>query len=157
MTSKAGGWTRVDYAADLTHQQQFTGGDGSRWLLSNFTLNLTDTQINAIRAVSTEGRQTYVGSCQGVIHYLYSATSFGSAFGFRFHNNDETLFGKQHYKNTLITVTNDDCKSNDSTLRSTTFEIEDIRVPIINVHSQDNGDTNEKFGSELTNNPVWFR
>ena len=157
MTSKAGGWTRVEYAADLPHINRWTSGDANRWLPSNFTFNLTDTQINAIRAVSTEGRQTYIGSCQGVIHYLYQNRNFDSAFGFRFHNSDETAFNKQHYKDTNITVTDDGCVENDGTLRSTTFEIEDIRVPIINIKSRDNGNNSEKFGSLLTNNPVWFR
>lgn len=157
MTSDGGGWTRVAYASDLSHQQHFSGGDARSWLPSNFSLVLTSTQINDIRSVSTEGKQTYIGSCQGVIHYLYDITNFKSAFGFRFFNGDETVLGKQHYKFTNITVVNDGCKPNDGTLRSTTFEIYDIRVPIINVSSSDNGDSNEKFGSVLTSNPAWFR
>jgi hypothetical protein len=37
------------------------------------------------------------------------------------------------------------------------WKVYDIRVPIINVYSQDNGDNSESFGSELTKNPAWLR
>jgi len=156
MTTDGGGWTRLDYTADLPHQAQFGGGDSNRWLTSNFTLTLTDTQINDIRAVSTEGKQHYHGTCQGVIHYRYQTANYGYAFGFRFHNGDETVFGQQTYPNTNITVSNDDCLVNDNTLRSTDFDIVDIRVPVINVHSRDNS-SSEEFGSPLTSYPAWLR
>ena len=158
MTTDGGGWTRLDYASDLPHQVQFSGGDSDRWLTSNFGLTLTDTQINNIRAVSTEGKQRYHGTCQGVIHYYYSSgNSYNYAFGFRFHNGDETTFDQQSYPSTNITVLNDGCKVNNSTLTSTDFDVLDIRVPIINVHSRDNGNNGEKFGSPLTNYPAWLR
>ncbi len=158
MTTDGGGWTRLTYAADLPHQVQFSGGDSDRWFPNNFTLTLTDTQINNIRAVSTEGKQRYHGTCQGVIHYYYSSgNSYNYAFGFRFHNGDETAFDQQSYPNTNITVLIDGCKVNNSTLTSTDFDILDIRVPVINVHSRDNGNSSEKFGSPLTNYPAWLR
>jgi len=157
MTTDGGGWTRLDYAADLPHQAQFGGGDSNRWLTNNFTLTLTDTQINDIRAVSTEGKQRYHGSCEGVIHYYYSTgNSYGYAFGFRFHNGDETVFNQQNYLGTTITIPTDDCQVNDNTIRSTDFDIVDIRVPVINVHSRDNS-SSEEFGSPLTNYPAWLR
>ena len=157
MTTDGGGWTRLEYAADLPHQAQFGGGDSNRWLTSNFTLTLTDTQINDIRAVSTEGKQRYHGSCEGVIHYYYSTgNSYGYAFGFRFHNGDETVFNQQNYPGTTITIPTDDCQVNDNTIRSTDFDIVDIRVPVINVHSRDNSST-EEFGSPLTSYPAWLR
>jgi len=53
-------------------------------------------------------------------------------------------------------VTNDGCSSNGS-LSSTDFDINDIGVPIINIHSRDNGNNNEMFGSPLTSNPAWLR
>jgi len=152
-----GGWTRVDYAANLTHQAQFAGGDSNKWLTSNFTLTLSDTQINDIRAASTEGKQRYHGTCQGVIHHYYSGgNSYGYAFGFRYHQGHETAHNQQTYPSTNITVTNDNCAVNDNTLRSTDFDIIDIRVPVINVHSRDNSQT-EEFGSPLTNYPAWLR
>jgi len=151
-----GGWTRIEYSADLPHQAQFSGGDADRWLTSNFTLTLTDTQINDIRSVSTEGKQTYHGSCEGVIHYLYQTSNYGYAFGFRFHNGDETTFDQQTYPGTTITVPYDDCRLNDTTVRYTEFAIQDIRVPVINVHSRDNSST-EEFGTPLTSYPAWLR
>jgi hypothetical protein len=159
MTTDGGGWTRIDYASDLTHQKQFdTDSDGDRWLDDNFVLTLTDIQIDNIRALSTEGKQHYHGTCEGVIHYYYnSGDNYNNAFGFRYHHGDETEYDQQTYPSTDITVSNDDCARNDSTLRSTDFDIVDIRVPIINVHSRDNGNSNEKFGSPLTNNPAWLR
>ena len=69
---------------------------------------------------------------------------------------EETNFGEEIY-NTDIKVLQDDCKYNDNVNRQTIFEINDLRVPIINVKSLDNGDSNEKFGSLLTQNPAWLR
>ena len=156
MTTDGGGWTRIDYVADLTHQAQFTGSDANRWLTSNFTLVLTDTQINDIRSVSTEGKQKYVGSCQGVIHYLYQTSNYAYAFGFRFHDGHETAFNQQTYPSSNITVPVDGCKVNNNTLSSTEFDILDVRLPVLNVHSRDNSST-EQFGSPLTANPAWLR
>jgi len=156
MTTDGGGWTRLGYAADLTHEAQFAGGDSNKWLTTNFVLTLTDTQINDIRAVSTEGKQRYHGTCQGVIHHLYQTTNYAYAFGFRFHTGDVTVHNQQTYPSTNIIVSNDGCKTNDNTLRSTDFDIVDIRVPVINVHSRDNS-SSEEFGSPLTSNPAWLR
>jgi len=150
MVTEGGGWTKVAYASDLPHQNRWTSGDGKRWLPSNFTFVFSGVQIDDIRSVSTEARQRYEGSCQGVIHY-------NSAFGFRFHHGDETVTATQNYSPTDIIVTSDGCKANDGTMRSTIFEIRDMRLPIINVRSSDSGNAGEKFGSPLTNNPVWFR
>ena len=158
MSTDGGGWTRLEYAADLPHTNRWTSGDADRWLPNNFTLTLTDTQINDIRAVSTEGKQRYHGSCQGVIHYYYAqGSSYNYAFGFRFHNGDETVFDQQNYPSTTITVPNDGCQANNNTLTSTDFDIVDIRVPVINVHSRDNGNSSEQFGSPLTSYPAWLR
>jgi len=154
-----GGWTRLDYAADLQNTNHFGNvSDGNRWLPNNFILNLTDTQIHDIRLASTEGKQRYHGTCRGVIHHYYSGgNSYRYAFGFRYHQGHETAHNQQTYPNTNIQVSNDGCQANDGTLRSTDFDIVDIRVPIINVHTRDNGASSEKFGSPLTNNPAWLR
>ena len=157
MNTAGGGWTRLDYTADLTHEAQFTDQDTNRWITNNFTLTLTDTQINNIRAASTEGKQRYHGTCEGVIHHYYNGgNSYGYAFGFRYHQGHETAHNQETYLSTNITVTNDNCAVNDNTLRSTDFDIIDIRVPIINVHTRDNSNT-EEFGSPLTNYPAWLR
>jgi hypothetical protein len=156
MTTAGGGWTRLDYAADLPHQAQFGGGDSNRWLNTNFTFTLTDTQINNIRAVSVEGKQRYHGTCEGVIHHNFNGGNYTYAFGFRFHNGNETAFGQQTYPSTNINVINDNCVINDTVIRSTDFDIVDIRVPVINVHSRDNSST-EEFGSPLTSFPAWLR
>ena len=157
MTTDGGGWTRIEYASDFAHEQHFSGGDSDQWLDTNFTLTLTDTQINAIRAVSTEGKQHYHGTCEGVIHHNYSGGNYSYAFGFRYHTGFETAYDQQTYPNTNITVTDDNCSANDNVLRSTDFDIVDTRVPVINVHSRDNGNDGEKFGSPLTNYPAWLR
>jgi hypothetical protein len=156
MTTDGGGWVRIEYSADLTHQAQFVGGDANRWLPADFTFNLTDAQINNIRAVATEGKQRYHGTCQGVIHYRYQAANYQYAFGFRFHQGHETVHNQQTYPSTNIVVSSDGCSANNGTMASTDFDINDIRVPIINVHSRDNSNT-EPFGSPLTNNPAWLR
>ena len=156
MTTDGGGWTRIEYTNDLTHQRHFTS-DGNKWLPNNFVLNITDTQINNIRAVSTEGKQFYHSTCQGVLTYLHQTNNYVDAFGFRFHTGDETSHGQLSYPGTNINVLTDGCKHNDAILRATDFEIIDIRVPVINVHSKDNGHSGEKFGSPLTSNPAWLR
>ena len=157
MVTEGGGWTKVAYANDLPHQNRWTTGDRKRWIPNNFTLIFTGVQIDNIRSVSTEARQRYAGSCQGVIHYLYSTNNYTDAFGFRFHHGDETVAGKQRYLSTDILVTSDGCWANNNTMHSTVFEIRDMRLPIINVRSKDSGNSSEKFGSPLTRNPAWFR
>ena len=158
MTTDGGGWTRLEYSNDLSHTNHFGNTtDGRRWLPSNFSLNFTDTQINDIRNVSSEGKQTYVGTCDGVIHYRYQAANYGYAFGFRFQTGAETAFGQSTYPSSDIMVTADGCKTNNSVSTNTVFEVKDVRVPIINVYSRDNGASSEKFGSPLTQNHAWLR
>ncbi len=159
MTSDGGGWTKIEYTSDLPHQNHGDGSGSDKWLwlTNNFSLALTDQQINDIRSVSTEGKQTYQGTCDGVIHYNYSNGNYNYAFGFRFQNGDETSYGQQNYTGTNITIPQDGCESNNSSSTDTIFEIHDIRVPVINVYSRDNGSSSELFGSPLTNNPAWLR
>ncbi|MCF6244513.1 MAG: hypothetical protein L3J43_05700 [Sulfurovum sp.] len=153
-----GGWTKIPYANDLVDKHYFNNaGDAWRWVQTDFSLALTNTQINAIRAVSSEGRQRYVGLCDGVITYNFGTSNYSDAFGFRFHTGDETVFGQQNYTGTNITVVEDGCKINRTYSLNTVFEINDMRVPIVNVKSKDSGNSSETFGSPLTNNPAWFR
>ena len=160
MTTSGGGWTKLEYTSDFTHENHNNSGAGSsdksEWWNGTFGLVLTDQQINDIRAVSTEGKQTYMGTCDGVIHHEYNG-NYNYAFGFRFHNGDETAYEQQTYPSTNITVTQDGCETNDSSSTDTIFEINDVRVPVIDIHSRDNGATSELFGSPLTNNPAWLR
>ena len=156
MTTSGWWWTRVEYTNDLPHQAQFAWWDANRWLTSDFSLTLSDTRINAIRSVSSEGKQTYHWTCQWVIHYLYQASNYAYAFGFRFHQGHETVHNQQTYPSTTITVSTDGCLANNNTLSFTDFDIVDIRVPVINVHSRDNSST-EQFGSPLTSYPAWLR
>ncbi|PKN59542.1 MAG: hypothetical protein CVU56_00515 [Deltaproteobacteria bacterium HGW-Deltaproteobacteria-14] len=162
MTTEGGGWTAIPYAADLAYGQHFTGGDAWRWLPANFTLGLSTAQINAIRAVSSEGRQTYVGRCDGIIHYIYYPSNvYEYAFGFRFQTGVETSAGLATWTPHAITVLQDGCKTNGgeggALAKATTFDIRSPLVPVINVYSRDNGDTGEYFGSPLTTNPAYLR
>ena len=157
MTTDGGGWTKLEYSADLVHQVHFTGGDSYQWLPNNFSLNLTDTQINDIRNNSTEGKQTYVGTCDGVIHHQFGAGDYSYAFGYRYQTGFETNFSSSTYPNTNITVAQDGCSTNNNSSTNTILQIDDVRVPILNVYSRDNGNANEAFGSPLINNPAWLR
>ena len=157
MTTEGGGWTQIAYTSDLPHLNRWTSGDARRWLPSNLSLVLNDTQINNIRAASTEGKQTYRGTCDGVIHYRYQTSNYNYSFGFRFHNGDETASGQSTYPGTNITFLQDGCYTNSSKSADTAFVIRDIRVPVINVNSRDSGNASEKFGSPLTKNPAWLR
>jgi hypothetical protein len=156
MTTRGGGWTRIEYASDLAFIRHFTS-DGYAWLPNDFTLKLTDTQIDDIRSVSTEGSQLYLSTCYSVISYIQAPSSYVYAFGFRFHTNQATGHAKRSYPYTNIYIGHDGCRNNTNTEESTYFYIKDIRVPIINVDSRDHGGNNERFGSPLTTNHAWLR
>ncbi|HRE88458.1 MAG TPA: fibrinogen-like YCDxxxxGGGW domain-containing protein [Myxococcota bacterium] len=162
MVTEGGGWTAIPYAANLAYQQQFSGGDAARWLPGNFALGLSTAQIDAIRQVSTEGRQTYVGLCDGVIHYFYNGDSnYLYSMGFRFQTGVETASAVSNYSPHDISVTQDGCKTNGgeggTLANATIFEIRSNQVPVINVRTNDNGDTGERFGSPLTSHPAYLR
>jgi hypothetical protein len=161
MTTDGGGWTQIAYDYDLSFQEQFSSGDTRRWLSSNFSFVLSQAQIEAFQALSSEGRQTYVGLCDNAIHYYYNdGGDYTYAFGFRFFDGTETPFGAQSYAPYDITVIQDFCSVNGgeegSLSNSTIFEINSVKVPVINVSSLDNGG-GEPFGSPLTDNPAWLR
>ena len=156
-----GGWTKIGYASDFIDKKYFGSNDAWRWLSTNFPLSLTDAQINNIRAVSTEGKQTYIGKCDGVLHYYWDGHDYAWAFGFRLHTGVETTYGQQNYAvgSTAININviQDGCKTNRTDSLDTIFEINDTRVPVINVYSNDTGGTTETFGSPLISNPAWFK
>lgn len=154
-----GGWTKIEYVSDLVDKKYFPqGADTRRWLTTDFLLTLTNIQINNIRAASTQGKQTYVGQCDGVITYRFgTGANYIYAFGFRLHTGFETVFGQQNYTGININIVQDGCSTNRTDSLDTIFEINDIRIPIINVSTRDNGGITETFGSPISNNPAWFR
>jgi len=159
MTTDGGGWTKVAYVEDLEYKEQFSGGDAWRYLPNNFSLELSNFQINAIRLVSQEAKQKYVGLCNGVIHY-WTSNYYTDAIRFKFHDQTITNHGEQNYDHD-VTVIQDGCSSNAGEGgvldKATIFEIKDLSLPIINIETNDNGNTGELFGSPLTDNPTWFR
>jgi len=163
MTTDGGGWTGLAYAADLPLQQWFTGGDGWRYLPDDFELVLSDEQIAALQALSTEGWQDYVGRCEGVIHYFYETSGgYEDAFGFRFFDGTETPRGVGSYAPHDVTVTSDGCAGNGgeggSLDQATVFHFESVLVPLTNVQCRDCGDEfPEQFGAALIDNPAWLR
>jgi hypothetical protein len=163
MSTSGGGWTAVPYAADLTYQNHFpTGGNAARWLPQNFRLAWTDAQIAALRAASTEARQRYVGLCNGSLHWFYTSEgNYNYAFGFRLHTNVNIPGQRQSYAPFQVNVPQDGCRANGgeggNPSNATIFDFSDLRLPLVNVQSFDNGDSNELFGSPLTQNPAWFR
>ena len=56
-----------------------------------------------------------------------------------------------------FTIVVDGCAANSGPLSNTVWDINDVRVPLINVQSKDSGQSGEIFGSELTQNPAWLR
>ena len=164
MTTEGGGWTRIEYKEDLPYKNHFTNGDGWRWMTSTFKLVLTSAQIKAIQAVSTEGRQKYVGRCHDVMHYQTTTSSdYQYAFGFRMHTGKETPSGTKSYSPWNIKVLRDICRNNGSAgengklTHTTDFMIRNVGLPVINVRCKDCGDSSEKFGSPLKANPAWLR
>ena len=159
------GWTEIPYAANLPITD-FTGGDGWRWLPNDFSFALSDAQIMAIKEKTTEGKQDYVGLCDGVLHYQYHSNGgYGNAFGFEFYDGTETPFGQASYSPYDITVVpypdGDGCYTNggegNSLDKATIFNINSPLVPIRNVYSRDSGDPGETFSSPLIDNPAWLR
>jgi hypothetical protein len=163
MSTDGGGWTGIDYAADLPFMQHFTGGDGYRYQGSDFSFELDDDQITAIQALSTEGWQYYEGWCEHVIHYYYNdGANYDYAFGFMFFDGTETPYASSSYAPYDISVTQDGCAGNGGEggdpADATIFYIESPLVPVLNVQCRDCGDTfPELYGSPLTDNSAWLR
>ena len=173
MDTDGGGWTKIAYQKDLQYKQHFSGNDERRWITNDFNtqgyFELTNEQINAIREVSTEGKQTYKQRCNGVITYRYdSGKTYSYKLHFKMFDNKTTIstYSGQDsntpgYGGWNITVPQDVCKTNGreegEISKTTNFEIKSLSLPIINIQTKDNGGTNEKFGSNLTDNPAWFR
>jgi subtilisin-like proprotein convertase family protein len=162
MTTEGGGWIRIDYAEDLPFDDRFghIGQDALRWLPEDLATSLPAETIAAIRVTTTEGRQSYVGLCEGVIHY-FEGGGYTHALGFRLHDGTETPQGQASYAPFDITVTQDGCSSNGGeggqVSNATIFVIRDPNVPVINVQTNDTGQNNESFGSPLFDNPAWLR
>ena len=118
-------------------------------------------QILALQDNSTEGRQTYVGLCNGVIHYYYNdGANYAYSLGFQFLAG-ATTYGSASYAPYDISVVQDGCATNGgeggSTGLATVFEIESVEVPVIRVACNDCGDSGEQLGSPLSQNPAWLR
>ena len=159
-----GGWTLVEYAADLAYAEHFKSGDQWQWLPADFTFTLTDAQIDAVRGRSLEAEQRYVGLCDDVLHYYDEwADDYTSAFGFRLHDGVETPYGQQSYAPYNVQVLSDGCAGNGgeggSEGNATIFKITELSVPVVNVRCYDCGTDlyNEMFGSPLTRYPARFR
>jgi hypothetical protein len=159
-----GGWTLVEYANDLRFAEHFKDDDQWQFLPNDFTFTLSDAQIDAIRARSTEGEQRYVGLCDDVVHYQDAwSGGYEDAFGFRLHDGDETPYGEQSYAPYRVQVLADGCSANGGEggleENATIFVLEDLGVPVVNVRCYDCGTDfyDEKFGSPLTSYPAKFR
>ena len=162
MTQGDAGWTEIPYSSDLPFQRQFSGGDGWRWLNNDFSLELTNAQIQAIQAVSTEGKQDYVGLCNGVIHHYYnSGNNYAYAFGFELFDGTVVGGGMAMSAVPQVTVLQDGCATNGgeggALNNATIFFFDTPNVPVVNVRCRDCGDSGEMFGSMLTNNSAWLR
>jgi len=168
MTTEGGGWTEIPYAADLPFIAHFPdeSSDADRWLFATeeFTFTLSDAQITAIRANATEGRQVYVGLCEGVMHYYNNVTpDWNHTVDFRFYDLHETTHASGDYGDDDITVTQDRCKDNGGEAGdpadATVFVFRSPRLPLVSIETHDNanGSDTEKFGSPLTDNPAWLR
>jgi len=158
MTTEGGGWTQIPYTSDLYFGTHYTGGDAWTWIEQDFSLGLSDAQVAAVQAVSTEGTQTYVARCYGVIHYLWEgASSYEEAAGFRFLDGTETPYASESYDPHQVDVPYDGCAENNEMEESTVFEFRSVRVPLVNIQIKDGGGDGEYYGSNLTDNPAWLR
>jgi hypothetical protein len=158
MTTDGGGWTGIPYASDLYLGTHFSGGDAWTWVSEDFWLALSHEEIGALQAVSTEGTQTYIARCYGVVHYLYGADNYTEAAGFRFLDGTETTSGTSSYAPHDVEVIADGCANNDgANEESTVFKFRSVRVPLVNIQVYDAGNEGEYYGSTLTDHPAWLR
>ncbi len=165
MVSEGGGWTVVAYKANLPYggfNFQKTVGVPT-YLATDFQTVMTPAQIKALQAISTEGRQTYVGQCNRMVHYFYAGqASYNYGFGFRFADGSESVWAKQSYAPLDITITADGCKDyvteGGSLANATIFKIKSSKVPVINVkYTIIVSYAATKFGSPLLTNPAQLR
>ena len=163
MLTEGGGWTLVSYKADLAFNGWPKNPLVHVYLANDFQTSMTPAQIKALQAVSTEGRQTYVGLCNKMVHHFQkNNNSYAYAFGFRFADGSESAFGMQSYAPLSITVTADGCQTygqeNGQLSLATVFAIISPKVPIMNVKYRTVSTiTATKFGSPLLQNPAMLR
>jgi hypothetical protein len=162
MESDDPGWTEIAYSADLAMAQHY--GTGNTWqsLPTDFSLELSDAQIDSIRALSTEGKQKYEARCEGVVHYYHEdRDTHYAAVGFILHNGDTTTYGSEDYSPYSVSVVEDGCKSNGgeggSSHQATWFKIKEVGIPVVNLYTYDGGDSGEEFGAKLEDNSAWLR
>lgn len=156
MVTDGGGWTLVGYKTDLVLKPNNTKCCGASWLPTDFSTYLTLAQIKALQALSTEGRQTYVGQCVKFAHYEYNSANYTRAIGFRFADGTQSLSGSKSYLPLDITVVSDGCKPLLSIPATTQFAILSTKVPVINIETDYQG-SNGQFGSQLTKQPAMLR
>ena len=162
MTTDGGGWTKIAYSSDLPFQNHFTSGDKWQSMPTDFTFEFTEKEVEAIRALSTEGSQEYVGLCEHVVHYYYTPGGYyNNAFGFTFFDGTETSYGTASYSPYDITVSQDGCAGNGgeggTLANATIFVVKSPLLPLRNITCLDCGNASELFGSPLTANPAWLR
>lgn len=155
MVTDGGGWTLVGYKTDLP-LKNYTKCCSFSWLAADFATYLTAAQIKALQSLSTEGRQTYVGQCIKFAHYEYNSGNFSRAIGFRFADGTTSVSGKQSYLPLDIAVASDGCKPLGSTVATTQFVIQSVKVPILNVQTYYQS-LSGQFGSQLTKQPAMLR
>ena len=159
METDGWGWTVIEYTDDLEFLNHFIGSNARRWLSNDFTFNLTVSQIEAIQANSTEWRQKFVFDCRWVVIHEFNG-SYTLWAAFEYFNGEESPkeinFNANPQYN--ISVSEDDCEINNGNVTTKTiFQINDPRVPVTNIETEDPWATSEFFGSPLTNNPAYLR
>lgn len=151
-----GGWTKIEYKKNIDLQNFWTNGNKRRYLDKNFETELTEEQINAIRLVSTQGKQNIQIKCKNAsMFYNKKEQNYSKAIGIKFQDNTElnyNLFTKNILKNIK-----DECSDNNKEEKEAIFELNSISVPVKNISTVDNGKANKKFGVELINNPAWLK
>ncbi len=163
MTTDGGGWTLVAYKADLPVNSYPKNSNNFLPLQADFPTVLTAAQIAALQAVSTEGRQTYVGLCNKMTYYFYApGNTWNYAMGFKFADGGESGQGQQVYTGATITVPQDNCKNyaleGATEANATIFQIVSPKVPIVNIrYKMPTTQSVTKFGSPLTKYPAMLR
>ncbi|MBM4344104.1 MAG: hypothetical protein FJ100_12115 [Deltaproteobacteria bacterium] len=163
MTTDGGGWTVVAYKADFAVNAYPKSTSTFLTLPADFQTVLSAAQIKALQAVSTEGRQSYVGLCNKMTHYYYApGVTYNYAMGFKFANGGESGQGQQVYTGATITVPQDGCKNyafeNATEANATIFQIVSPKVPVVNLrYKMPTTQSATKFGSPLTKYPAMLR
>ena len=156
----SGGWMRVEYAADLyTQANPWTLQSGFAYS-GDFTFTHTNNQINAMKAIASEIRQTLDSYGKGSVGWTYNNGNYmgcktldGSVFnstsnpGINLPSNTDYSFSGWNSSGVITPRGTDSTDANDQTWRQGLIylvESGNTYLPILGIYNRDVDATNEE-------------